>query len=630
MSASSYENWWTAEKDQAHTGVFRTVREIDRRQFDVFNRFRQLESLYDTTPRPGARVHRSPVGMNGIGRMHENVVASNVDALSAQVATTEVRAVFDTDDADWSTQRRARHLEWYIAGVGKLLKVRQKCAHAFKVGASMKGTAVCKVDIDRFDRVSVQHTLVDDIVINEAECRDGELPLHLHFRTTVERDVLLALHPKSKRQIKAAQGGLGQWQTWAGWRPIQRNELLVIESWRLPIGTKGHPNYVPGRHTKCIDGHTLLDEEYHEDFYPFAFMRFSRPISGWYGIGLAERIAGIQLALNRRNLQNEYKLDHGAFPTTWVSQQDAVLATQQAAVMQNALGTVAVYRGQNPPTSVQAPTVSPEELRDADRLSVKAGEVSGVNRMLSQGVKPAGIETGVALREVRDTSTQRFAPQEADFEQFVLDVDWLILNCCKKLGDKAPTITRKSRFGDRKIPWNQVDMKEVRVWISAASTLSRSRAGREQTVIEWAQAGIISQDTAKRLLGHPDLDREMSLFTAAIESADECIEEIADGGQVYPEPFMNLDLLAWRGQQQYLNWLPKRIGCPEEVLESLRDMIVTAAWMSSQKEQGAAAGGPDMSGVGSGGGMPQLPPAPSGPAPHAAFAPQAMQLAPGV
>jgi hypothetical protein len=622
-------NWWTTAKHEAHGAVFSLVRELDRAQFDTFNRFRQLESLYDTTPRATQRVRGA---QRGIGRMHENVVASNVDALSAQVGTNEVRSVFDTDGADWSTQRRAKHLEWYIEGVAKLQRVPQKARYTFKAGACMKGNAVMKVWGDKFSRLRVESVMIDDIVVNELELRNGD-PLHLHYRTTVDRDELKALYPKFKRQIEHAQGGLGQWQTWAGWRPIQRNEILVIESWRLPIGVKDHEDYVAGRHTVVIDGTTLLDEDYHEDFYPFAFHRFSRPTNGWYGIGLAERISGIQLALNRRNLQNERKLDHGAFPTTWVSSADAALASQQVNVSQNTLGTVSVYRGSTPPTTVQPPTVSPEELRDADRLSAKAGEVSGVNRMLSQGVKPAGIETGVALREVRDTSTQRFAEPEKDFENYVLDIHWLILHVCKQLGDKAPTITRRSRLGERKIKWSDVDMKEVRVWISAASTLSRTRAGREQTVIEWAQAGIISQDTAKRLMGHPDLEREMSLYTAAIENADECIEEIADGGTVTPEPFMNLKMLVWRGQQQYLNWMPSRIQCPESVLENLRSMIVNAAWMDSKAQQGAMAAAPDLSGVGAPPGPDAMPPAaapPPMPTPRAAFAPQAMQLAPGV
>lgn len=636
MSGPAAACWWTAAKGGVHGPLFTYVRTVDRVQFEVFNRFRQLEALYDTTPRPGARIHRTP---KGHGRMHENVVASNVDTVSAQVATTEVRATFDTDGADWSTQRRARRLEWYAEGVDKLMSIQRKCRHSFKAGAAMKGTAVNKIWSDVFDRLRVEPAMIDDIVVDELETRHGD-PKQIHHRTVVDRDELKAQFPAFERQIAAAQGGFGQWQTWAGWRPIQRNEVMMIESWRVPIGTKGHPRYRPGRHTVTIDGCDLLDEEYDEEFFPFAIMRWSRPVNGWYGIGMAERIAGIQLALNRRNLQMERKLDHGAFPTTWVSQADAVLASQSASIVQNTLGTMAVYRGGRPPETVTPPVVSPEELQDAERLSAKASQVSGVSRMASQSMKPAGIETGVALREYRDQTTQRFAEQEKDYEQFVLDTIWLALRVCKKLGDKAPTITRKTRFGAKRIEWAQVDMQEVRVWIGAASTLSRTRAGRLQAVVEWSQAGIISQDDAKRLLEHPDLERAMSLYTAAVENVEHLLEEIADGATVMPEPFMNLQLLVWRAQQQYLNWSAD--GAPEEILESLRATIVQAAWMASGGNAAANgnAVGPDQSmpaaGAPNGGPGPMppgVPPLPTGPpmaTPTAAFAPQAMQLAAGV
>lgn len=639
MTTTSTGTWWKADKGRVASSLFTYIRGVDRIQFGVFNRFKKLEALYDTTPRPGSGTQMHRMEPRGMGRMHENVVASNVDTVSAQIATVAVRSVFDTDDADWSTQRKARNLELYVEGMGKKLKRGLKCRHAFKAGAVMKGTAVVKVWADRFDRPRLEPVMIDDIVVDELECRWGD-PKQLHFRTAVDREQLAAEYPEAKKQIEQAQGGLGQWQTWAGWRPIQRNEVMVIESWRLPIGVKGAPRYVPGRHVIAIDGCDLLDEEWDEEFFPFAIMRWSRPVNGWYGIGMAERIAGIQLALNRRNLQMERKLDHGAYPTTWVHQADAQLAAQQATIVQNAYGTVGVYRGPRPPESVTPPAISPDELQDAERLSSKASQVSGVSRMAAQSVKPPGIETGVALREYRDQTTQRFAEQEQDFEQFNLDCDELLVWVCKKLGPKAPEVVRKSRFGARKIPWSEVDMGEVRVWIGPAATLSRSRAGREQTVVEWAQAGIISQDDARRLLGnHPDLGRTMSLYTAAIENVEDVLDEIADGKTVMPEPYMNLKLLVWRGQQQYLNWWS--LGAPEAVLESLRQTIVQAAYWLGQGESanmnvGAdpsmAAGAPGAGPAGPGGpapgGMPPYAAAPPMVTPQAALAPQAMSLAP--
>lgn len=646
---SDYRSWWMADKGSVFTAVLTYVRSVDVYQSGIYNKFIRLAALYDMT-RSYSWGGWGGYGPDSDGRMIENVVASNVDTVSAQIATTDVRAVFDTDGADWSGQRRARHREWYAEELAKQLDVLAKCQQGFKAGAAVKGTGLNKVYVDGFDQVRVDAVRVDDIVVDELECRCGE-PRQMHYRTPIDREELKAQFPDKTKEIDRAVSGSATLRDgrmlWAGYRPIERNEVMVLESWRLPIGTQGHERYKPGRHTIVIDGCDLLDEEWNKPRFPFAVLRWSKPTEGWYGIGLVERIAGQQRALNRRNLQIERQLDQGAFPTTFVPIGDAALKSQT----QNTVGNIAVYKSGTPPITVIPQAVSPETYRSRDDLKQSASEMSGVSRMASQAMKPAGLESGQALREYRDQTTQRFAMQERDYEKFFIDTMILILDCCKDLGVNAPMMTRKSRFGPRRLSWSSVSMDEVRVTIGAASTLSRTRAGREQQVIEWAQAGIISQDDARRLINHPDLERAMSLYTAAIENVEHCLEEIADGNVVMPEPFMNLKLLVWRAQQQYLNW--QADGAPEEILENLRDLIVTAAWMSDGGNQPAAAPGelgpgpdPSMAPPGGNGpgapppdpmmagmppGMAGMPPLPGGPpmgVPTAALSPQAMQLLP--
>jgi hypothetical protein len=126
-----------------------------------------------------------------------------------------------------------------------------------------------------------------------------------------------------------------------------------------------------------------------------------------------------------------------------------------------------------------------------------AYEDSGVSRMAAQAVKPAGIDSGVAMREYRDQTTQRFSMQEKAFERLVLDVYELALDCCKDLGEDAPVITRKAKFGAKKIEW-ATSTWDVKVQIAAASTLSAHAGGSLQTALEWAQAGVITTDEWRR------------------------------------------------------------------------------------------------------------------------------------
>jgi hypothetical protein len=563
--------WSNADKGDVHKVVFRYVEQVERQQFDLFNRFVQLEHLYDPNcpDAPGVYVDEA----DGIGLVIENVIASNVDTVTAAIAATEVRPRFMTDDGDWSVQRTATRLEWYAEGLGKLLGVAKKCELAFKEAAK-KGTGLLKIYIGGFDEVQVEHVRIDDIIVDEAECRSGGTPRQMHQRMcNADREELKARFPDFAAEIDRAQTGRswGNYR-WAGYRPIDDNSLVAIESWKLPIGREGYDGYRPGRHTITIDGCDLLDEEWHKPFFPFACMVWSERSAGWYGISLAERIAGIQRALNKRNWQIDRNLDHYAVPVTYVDMADANLAIQSI----SRIGTVCVVKGARP-TTVTPQANSPEVYQNRQDMKAAASEDSGVSRMASQAVKPAGIDSGVAMREYRDQTTQRFAIQEKAFEQFVLDTHWHILDCCKDLGADAPVVTRKAKFGARKIAWSDVDMRDVRVQIAAASTLSRTPSGRYQTALEWAQAGVISTDEWRRLTKHPDLDHILSLYTQGMESVERDIEAIEDGHIVVPEPFGNLQLMVRMGQMAYLK--DRDLQAPEEVLEALRQYAVLAAHM---------------------------------------------------
>ncbi len=612
------KHWFRADEGEVHKTVFDYVSNVERQQFDLFNRFVQLEELYDpNTPNSGGAVEMS----DAIGLVIENVIASNVDTVTAAIAASDVRPRFMTDDGNWTTQKTAKQLGWYAEGLGKKLEVDARCQTAFKEAAK-KGTGIVKVYVDGFDDVRVEHVRVDDIIVDEAECRNGGKPRQMHQRLeNVDREELKAQFPDFEDKIDQAQTGRNWSRMWAGYRPIVDDALVVIESWKLPIGRQGHDGYRPGRHTITIDGCDLLDEEWHKTGFPFACIVWSGRTSGFYGISLAERIAGIQRALNKRNWHIDRNLDQYAVPTTYVDMADAKLAVQTI----NRIGTVVVTKGQRPLT-VTPQANSPEVYQNRNDMKSAAYEDSGVSRMAATAMKPAGIDSGVAMREYRDQTTQRFAMQEKAFERLVLDVYLLVIDCCKDLGKAAPVIMRKAKFGAKKIKWSDVDMGDVAVQIAAASTLSRTPAGRHQTALEWAQAGVITTDEWRRLSQHPDLDHVLSLYTQGMESVERDVEAIEDGHMVMPEPFGNLMLMTRVGQMAYLR--DRDLNAPEEILEALRQYVVQAAAILDGQNQAANSNmaampaGPPMPGE-----VPMDPMAAGmGGQPVAALAPQAMQL----
>jgi hypothetical protein len=608
-TATASERWWTAQKGKASDVTFQYVRRVEQELGDVFERLFRLECLYDPNNPDAERREQD--------RVTENAIASNVDTVHAVVATTDIRARFMTDGADWKQQRTARRLEWYAEDLSTRYDVLSKCRKAFKESAK-KGNGIVKVHTVH-DEPRVEHVLVENMVVPNAECADGRTPTQMHQWEYIDADELAARFPDSEDEIQRACKSGNRRRPRVG--SLLANDVECLWSYRLPVGKKGRKGYKPGRVLLTISGADLLDEKWEREYFPYAVHIWSDRISSWYGISGAERIMGIQRALNRRNWHIEKGNDNIVSPPTYVRPADANIGAKK-----NRQNGYVVYRADKPET-VQHQAVSGETYANKKDLKSAAQEEFGQSSMVTHGAKPAGLDSGIALREFKDQTTQRYASQEQGFEYLVLWTNYLLIDVCKELGAKAPTVTRRTRFGTTKMRWQDVNLGDVRVQMQAASNLNKTPAGRLQLTIEFAQAGIISTDQARRLMQHPDLESELSLYTAALEDVEHSLDAIADGKVVMPEPFTNLAMAVWRGQNEYLKW--SNDGAPEEVLETLRQYVVQSAFLLSQKDaaNGNAAGAPGADAGIPAGATPPIPTeAPTGAPPQAAFSNQAMAL----
>ena len=616
MVAAKYRSdaWWNAAKGRVNQNVLGYVRTVENVQVVKFERFLREEALYDQNP----RVNRRSAG--GVGRggerdraatksvMTENLVAQGVDTIAANVSDSDILLRIQTDDADWSHQQNAKRLEAYTNALMAKFGVVSKCQDAFKLGAALKGTAVMKVWIDQFDQIQVRPVPIENIIVDELECRDGH-PRQIHYREFYDRELLIAQYPEYAEQIYRAQT-LGDWRRWAGFRELGKNQIVVVESWRLPIGPVDHPSHVPGRHTICIHGCDILDEEYEDDFYPFSFMWWNKPVWGFYGHSLAERILPHQALLNRRQWQITASLDKKASPPVWVHKQDQNLAFKTFHQVGLTVGSYKVA----PPQGIDYQAVGQETYQDVDRIRAQAERETGINQLMVSGAVPAGIQSGAGVREARQTHSQRFSIQERAYEQFIEDTMWLVIAMCKKLGPaKVPDILHVAKYGGarpRKLKWKDIDLDDLRYEMAVSSAVSNTPAGRQQRVTELAQAGVITLDESRQMLKHPDIDRIISMYNAAIESVQWIIERFENGEtSITPEPFMNLGMCVTMMQKEYL--LAQTQGAPESVLEGLSEFATTAAGIlnpPAPPQLSALPGGAPGPGGPAPGGMPPMGP----------------------
>ena len=234
--------WHEAElgSGEVHQRLIDYVSEVESEQWDIYDRFIKCAALYD----PHDRAARSGWWEKGgapwsgpDGQVYENVCASNVDTVAAIIAPNKPRARFVTDDGEWSTQKTARQLEAYAAGLVKLCDVHRKTQVGFK-DAAKKGTGLVKVYEDGRG-IKVERVPVDEIVVDEGECTSGQSPRQMTQRKIVDRTTLKRKFPKHAEQIeKAGAAGTitGTSRLWADYRPIEENQVVVLESWYLPFG----------------------------------------------------------------------------------------------------------------------------------------------------------------------------------------------------------------------------------------------------------------------------------------------------------------------------------------------------------------------------------------------------------
>ena len=295
-------------------------------------------------------------------------------------------------------------------------------------------------------------------------------------------------------------------------------------------------------------------------------------------------IAGKQLRINKLNYVLQRGQDLVARPRLFLNKRDAHLKQQ----IDNAVASVYVSDAGEKYQFSTSTAFGPEIYQQRRDLIDEARDELGISRSAASGTRPPGADSGIAIREVADREIGRFAIQALRYEQALVDLARLVIDVQKDIGNRQ--VTWRSRNLAEIIDWKDVDLDADRFEMSveAASILSRTPAGRLQAVVDLAQANLLkNQDEARRLVGHPDLEREGDLSTAALENIEFTIALLEDEERDWPVPEMYQDLR--RGVvrvQQHLLLIAMR-GAPESVRQRFMDWLNLANRQIKIAEMGA-------------------------------------------
>lgn len=558
--------WHEADRGRVHEGVFGHVRTVQRDQSDIDRKNRDLARFYS---------NRSEIGIHGTrgeyrhawGGVTENIIASVVDTATSLIGKSRPKVTVLTDGGEWSAQQTAKKIEKYIGGQFDALGVYDIMAKVFR-DSCIFGTGCVHAYIKNGE-VNVERVIPSEIVVNEDTVRSGE-PLEMHRVRLVSKTVLKHKYKKYAYEIDTSGRGIYDER----FTQADPDTALIVESWRLPVAGKG-------RYTLCVENCTLEDRDYSAKQFPFVFYRWSPPLTGFYGQGLAEYLLPYQIRLNELTDFIQRCQDLIAVPRVFVEAGSKLLKTQ----LNNEVGAITSFVGQ-PPIFHTPQAITAEIYNQLDRLKTGAFEMAGISKMAAQATRPEGIEAGVALRELSDNQSQRFSIQQARYERAHIDLAKLIIELVKPLGKTAPRAFLAKSFVET-IPWPDVDFEKNRYVFSLqpSSVLGDTPAGRLSRIVEIAQYGVpIKPQVMTRLLSHPDVQLEDERSTSALEHAEWVVEKLLDGDYVAPDSFMDLVLTLDRVISAMLTAV--RGKAPDDVVEGMR-MWIEEAQLMLQEAQAA-------------------------------------------
>lgn len=554
------ERWWNEEGDPTKK-ILSAIALIDQQQATERESLGHWFRMYSN--RLSATISgRYYSEIEYADRVRYNLIKSVVDSVVSHIGSTPVRVIYSTY-RDWEAARRAEKLARFTAG--QFYSIRQyEIAPQICCDGCVFGDGYQHVWADaRTARIMSERVMPDELVCDEADGKSGK-PRTLYRVKEVSRDLAIEQYGDAKDLLRNAG--------------LARNELRgslddsdpisIVEAWHLPFDGSTRE----GRRVLCCTEGAIEDAPWTRERFPIARWQWSPSPVGWRGIGIAEELSPIQIEINyiAQKIQKNLTL---AASQMWARKGSIVGSVN------NKDWAIREYVGE-PPMVVTPQAISPEYYQQIDRLWQRGYQIVGMSELSASSQKPAGLNSGEALRVYSDVTSRRFRWATSRWEQFGCDVAELINDAAgdlHELGETASAVW----CGDSEIEsidWDDVSIEEskyrMRAW--PTSLLPDTPAGRLSATKELIEVVPEARAYAAELIGAPDLDAIKSRINAPMRLIQMQIDRMLNDGE--PEiPYDEMDLRLAIDQGRLALQEAMTNGAPEDRQELLRIWIATAA-----------------------------------------------------
>lgn len=534
-AAIELSQWWKASNDNELSsqllGTASFLKENQQyryRQAAIFARLYGNLPLFSFIGSTASKMDQA----NGlpIDRPTFNLVQSATDTLLAKISQSRPAPVFLTDNGDYKERNLAKKLNNFILGEFYRTKAYEKATIALR-DALVEGTGCVKVFETIDNKVGLERVLLTELLVDPSEAMYGD-PRQLYQLKLVDRAVLADMFPKFKGTIKKAEKAYPDSSVDS--TKTVSDQVMVVEGWRLPSS----PGAKDGRHTIACTAGIILDEDWEKEKFPFIFLHYSPRLLGFWSQGLAEQLMGTQIEINSllHTISRSIKLV--GVPRVFQEMGSKVVKSHN----NNDVGVIIEYRGTKPSYEV-APCVPKEMYDQLQRLINYGYQQCGVSALDASAQKPAGLNSGEAIRSYDDISTDRFSSLARRYDDFFIELAYAITDLAKEISERdgkySTVYPNKNGIKQIDLPKASLLQDSYVIQCFNQSSLPRDPAGRLEKVTEMIQSGMITIQQGRRMLDFPDIEQQEMLANAAEERVFQILDEIIeDGKYTPPDPFM--------------------------------------------------------------------------------------------
>jgi hypothetical protein len=556
--------WWLAKGKMLPSAIMSQVGQIiqaDRGRIDSYNTYARLYGTYTPTFWNGyALANSGRPTAPARDRLTYNLVQSCVDTLVSLITENQPKPMFLTSGGNSRVQRRAQKLDAYCYGTFYQNKVYELMPLIFR-DCCVFGEGIVHVYVQG-GKLKYERVLPYELLVDYLESHYGPQSTRtLHRIKNIDRTELAEMFPEFKAEI-SLMSGTAHFIS-ANQRSVG-DTVTVVESWRLPVGDQ------PGLHTISAADFTFLEEDYKHDFFPFAIMRYSPRLYGFYAQSLAEQLVPIQVEINRTLISIQRSLYLGGTHKIFVKAGSKIIKSH----FDNLIGTILEYAGDTPPQYVVPQLVQPEIYNHLNEMIGRGYNLPGISQMGATSVKTPGVNSGRAMRTEQNINTQRHNTVNKMYQHVFIDLARISVAVAKdhyENGGELKSVNVPGKRFIQTIDWKECDLEEDSfvLQLYPVSKLPSDPEGRIATITEMMESGLIDPQVGRRVLDFPDLEAEEKLANASQDYLHKILDDIVDGkGYTAPEPDDN-HLVAKKLVLQYIAE-GKLNELPDDRMEKLR------------------------------------------------------------